>query len=207
MSKRLRIDLFCEDRAHEELVHALLRRLCAREAIQVKIEIRSARGGHGKALQELELYQRVVAVGGLPSPDLLVVAIDTNCRPYSEVAQEIQGKIDHSCFPHYALACPNPHVELWYMADPDAFERVVGAPPRYPQPVCGKQTRNELKRALANSVRSAGHPVVFGGIQFAPELAEAIRPFIAGKVDPGFRHFVRDVRGALRQLRSAGSSP
>jgi hypothetical protein len=205
MSERLRIDLFCEDRAHEELLRALVRRLCEQEAIQGQITVRSARGGHGTALRELELYQRVVREGVSPSPDVLVVAIDTNCQSYREAVRGVEARIDHERFPYHAIACPNPHVELWYMADPEAFERVIGVAPPPVRPACGKQGRHALKRALAQSVRAAGHPVVFGGIEYARELAEAMDLFRAGKVDAGFHHFVRDVTGALRRLSRPSS--
>ena len=50
MSDRPRIDLFCEDRAHEELLKHLVLRLCSEEGlVGARIDVRSARGGHGKA--------------------------------------------------------------------------------------------------------------------------------------------------------------
>jgi len=209
MNRSLRIDLFCEDRAHEELLHNLVRRLCAQEGVEAEIAIRSARGGHGRALRELELYQKAVAVGGVRTPDLLVVAIDTNCRSYRQVVKEVEARIGRQCFPHYAIACPNPHIELWYMADPEAFEAVIGAPPPPLQKECGKETRNTLKKGLADSLKAAGHPVVFGGIQFAPELAQRMDLYSAAKADTGLRHFLRDVTNALRQLKRprTGSPP
>ena len=200
MGRRLRIDIFCEDRAHEELLRGLVLRVCAEEGAAGEIAARSATGGHGRALDELQLYQIFARLHS--APDLLVVAIDTNCRSYRDAVREIEAKIDASAFPHHALACPNPHIELWYMADADAFEHVVGVRPASPRPSCGKQTRNELKHALAAAVRSAGHPVLFGGIEFARELAQAMDPFVAGKVDAGLRDFVRDLRAAVRQLTS-----
>ena len=203
MTDRLRVDVFCEDRAHEELIGGLLERICARQQVEVDLAIRSARGGHGKALHEFRLYQDVVRAHGLPYPDVLVVAIDTNCRSYHEVVTEIESHIDHTSFPHYALACPNPHIELWYMADATAFEQVVGIKPPKLARECGKASRNTLKRALAECIKAAGHPLLFGGIQFARELAEVMDPFRAGKVDAGLRHFIRDVANALRRLRSA----
>jgi len=200
MAKRLSVDLFCEDQAHEELLRALLDRLCRAEGVAAAIATRSARGGHGRAQTELDLYQRIVRTA--QPPDLLVVGIDTNCSTQNKVIDEIKDRIDDSLFPHYAIACPNPHIELWYLADPDAVQEVIGTRPPHLDPKCGKQTRNELKRVLANCIRQAGLPVLFGGPQYAPELADTMDLFSVGKVDPGFKLFVRDVRTALKQLVS-----
>jgi hypothetical protein len=74
------IDLFVEDRAHEEFLRALLYRLAREEKTSVIVHVRSARGGHGRALTELSLYQQsiVKSAGDLLRPDMLVVAIDAN---------------------------------------------------------------------------------------------------------------------------------
>ena len=48
---------------------------------------------------------------------------------------------------------------------------------------------------------------MLAGIEFAADLARRIDPFRAGKVDSGLHHFIRDVRAALRMLKSrAGNS-
>jgi len=201
MADPARIHLFCEDVAHEEFLRGLLLRLCAQERMEAIIAIRNARGGRGRALSELDLYQALAKSQELP--DLLVVGIDTNCSTYAETRDAVEARLDTALFPFHAVACPNPHIELWYMADPVAFERVVGVPPPELVPGCGKEDRNVLKKALAAAIREAGHPVLFGGTQFALEIAQAIDPFRAGKVDAGFRHFVRDVTNALRRLRAA----
>ncbi|MFP4055267.1 MAG: hypothetical protein ACLF0G_00180 [Candidatus Brocadiia bacterium] len=201
MSKRPGIDLFCEDRAHEELLTPLLERCCAEEGLShATVKTRSAIGGHGRALEELQKYQVILRHQGASVPDLLVVAIDANCTPYSEMTGQIKRKINPELFPHTALACPDPHIERWYLADSAAFEAAVGARPLDVQPGCGKEDRYELKRALAESVRRAGHPPLLGGIEFARDLAAEIDPFRAGKADAAFKHFFDAVRAALRQL-------
>ncbi len=208
MGERLGIDLFCEDRAHEEFLRALLQRLCRAEEISADIEPRSARGGHGRALSELKLYQEVVKIGRLAVPDLLVAAIDSNCRPFQEARDEVEVAIDPAVFPHRAIACPNPHVELWYLADAQAFKQVVGVAPPPVTSECGggKQTRRELKQTLQKCIRKAGRPVLFGGVQFARELAAQINIYRVGRVDRGFHHFVTDARASIRQLKHSPSN-
>ena len=70
MGSRLRIDIFCEDRAHEELLRGLVLRVCTEEGAAGEIAARSATGGHGRALDELQLYQRFARLHS--APDLLV---------------------------------------------------------------------------------------------------------------------------------------
>ena len=46
------VDLFVEDRAHEEFLTPLLRRVANEESVEVQIRVRSARGGHARAVAE-----------------------------------------------------------------------------------------------------------------------------------------------------------
>jgi hypothetical protein len=54
------IDLFVEDRAHEEFIARLLERLARQQQRRINCKVRSARGVHGKVLEELSLYQTAV---------------------------------------------------------------------------------------------------------------------------------------------------
>lgn len=57
MSDRVLVDLFVEDRAHEELLKPLVDRVAQEEGVEVRIRVRAARGGHVRALSEFTLYQ------------------------------------------------------------------------------------------------------------------------------------------------------
>jgi hypothetical protein len=63
MISPLVIDLFAEDRAHEELLGPLIERLARENGRQAYVHVRSARGGHGRVIQELDLYQKSIASG------------------------------------------------------------------------------------------------------------------------------------------------
>lgn len=76
MSEPLVVDLFVEDRAHEELLRPLVERAANEKRIVVTVRIRSARGGHCRALDEFRLYQRLVEGGAAPRPDLVVVGME-----------------------------------------------------------------------------------------------------------------------------------
>jgi hypothetical protein len=134
----------------------------------------------------------------LPSiPDLLVVAIDANCLGFTAARQGVARHIEDAFRQGSVIACPDPHVERWYMADPQSFHRVVGVTPRLGKRKC---ERDVYKQVLAKAVTDAGHPPTLGGIEFAWELVEAMDWFKAGKREPSFKHFLDDAREALRTL-------
>lgn len=210
MSDVFFLDLFVEDRAHEEFLRPLAKRLAREESIKIEVHVRNARGGHARAIQEFELYQKLLERGAVtPGPDLLVVCIDGNCSTFAEKRREIQQKVLPSLTTPVVAACPDPHIERWYLADVEAFRRTVGH-----RPVLGKKkcTKGHYKEMLIKAIRKAGHLPTLGGIEFARELAESIDWYRAGKADRSFKVFVDDLRSALGGLsthgaRKAGSAP
>lgn len=202
----LRVDLFAEDIAHEKLLVGLIERVAREEGITVwRPQIRSARGGHAKVISEFRTYQHSLTKGYVnSSSDLVVVAIDSNCTTFSqtraEIEQETQDQFKHLIVP----ACPDPHIERWYMADPDSFYRIVGHRPVLAQKKC---ERGYYKHILQTAIREAGHPQPLGGVEFAAELAEAMNLYQAGKADVSLKAFLDDLRAALRNLaRESGVS-
>lgn len=197
MSDAIAADLFVEDRAHEEFLKPLLSRLAAQIGKAVTLRVRSARGGHGRVLQELALYQRSVTMAPqtCPMPDLLVVAIDANCKRFAKAMQEIQNALQPPFQARAVIACPDPHIERWYLADLDAFARVVGTRPKLSRRKC---ERGRYKVILSKAIMDAGHPPTLGGIEFAPEIVGAMDFFLAGKNEPSLRRFINDVLARLR---------
>ena len=191
---RLSVDLFVEDRAHEALLTALLQRLAREEDKLVLVRARSARGGHGRALSEFGLYQKAIRVQG-PLPELLVVCIDGNCTPATKATMDIDRRVDDVIRGRSIIACPDPHVERWYMADPDSFHQVVGI---RPSPGKRKCERGRFKTILAKAVRDAGHPSTLGGIEFAAELADTMDLYRAGKNEKSLGRFLADARQGIR---------
>lgn len=202
MSRHLTVDLFIEDRAHEELLKPLVKRIAREEHVDVVVRVRSARGGHARAVQEFVLYQRVVADGSLgqSSPDIVVVGVDGNCTTYAKKRAEVQAAKSSEFNAGLIVASPDPHVERWYLVDPVSFAEVVGYPP-----VVGKNKceRDHYKKLLADAVTEGGHPPTLGGIEFAAELVDAMDLYRAGKGDHSFRAFVEDLRTELRSQRDA----
>jgi len=196
MSEPIVIDLFAEDLAHQELLTPLVERVARAEGRQVHMRVLAARGGHGVAVREFRTYQRARLRGiGGGLPNLVVVAIDANCRSATEARRRVTRALEPQFADLCVRACPDPHIERWYLADLQAFHEVVGHTPSVPKAKC---ERDLYKQILTRAVLDAGHPAPLGGIEFARELAEAMDFARAGKSDRSFERFVQDLSGRLR---------
>lgn len=195
MANRVKVDLFAEDRAHEAFLDALLQRLLRESGTETSIRHRSPLGGHGKMLTELEAFQKIIRGGqpGIDVPDILVVARDSNCQRFTHARQAVHSLIDQRVFPAFAIACPDPHIERWFLADPVSFHQVIGAESK---PGRRKCERELYKRKLAEAIRRGGHPATLGGIEFANELVGVMNLYRAGRNEPSLQHFVDDFRQA-----------
>jgi hypothetical protein len=191
------VDIFAEDLGHGEFLKALVNRLARQEGKVVVPRVRSARGGHGRALDELSLYQRSVqqGVGGMTVPDLLIVAIDTNCLSFNNAKRQVQAKLEAPFDDRTVVACPDPHIERWYLADPESFHHVVGVTPKVGRRKC---ERDRYKSILSKAVLDAGHPPTLGGIEFAREIVEAMDFYRAGKRETSLKHFLDDATAQIR---------
>jgi hypothetical protein len=201
MSDLLDIDLFVEDHAHEAFLNVLVRRVAAQEKREIELRVRSGRGGHGRALKELSIYQQAIekATGGIGTPGLLVICIDANCTKFNKAYHNICQCVSETFRSRTVIACPDPHIERWYMADPDTFVSVIGM-----RPASGKRkcARDRYKSILANAIISAGHPPTLGGIEFAKEIVQEMDLYRAGKNEPSLNKFISSLCGALRQYGS-----
>lgn len=200
MSSSVLVDIFVEDRAHEAFLVPMLRRIADEEQVVATPRVRSGRGGHGRALAELELYQDLVQKGaaGTTNPDLLIAGIDGNCLTFARAKKAIVAATHAPFSNRLVVACPNPHIERWYLADPESFKDVVGHRPTIGKKKC---VRDYYKDALAKVVRKAGHPATLGGVEFARELVERMDLYRAGRNERSLKAFVDDLRGRLRTLR------
>ena len=197
MSDVLRVELFAEDLAHEKLLMPLVTRLASNEQIELVCQVRSARGGHSKAIREFRLYQDLLLkrVIDTPTPDVLVVAIDTNCSTFSQARKQIADATRDEFRHMLVTACPDPHIERWYLADPDSFSSVVGY---RPAPGPRKCQRGHYKRMLREAIQKGGHPSTLGGIEFAAELVGVMDLFRAGRSDASLKAFFDGFRETLR---------
>lgn len=206
MSNPVLLDLFVEDRAHEELLKPLAIRVGREEQVDMRVSVRIARGGHARAISEFRLYQRAAEAGGLSGipADLVVVGIDGNCSTFTNARDEIQRATRPTFADRLVVACPDPHVERWYLADPQSFNAVVGDQPRVGPRKCA---RDHYKQLLANSIQRAGHPATLGGIEFASELVTAMNLYRAGRNAVSLKAFLDDLRAKLRGVTAGGTGP
>ncbi|MGC9319310.1 MAG: hypothetical protein ACP5KN_14855 [Armatimonadota bacterium] len=199
-SLRLVIDLFAEDRAHEQLLRPMVQRIAQEEDCRGHVRVQSAHGGHGRVIAEFKTYQRLRESGVGEMPDLVVAAIDANCASYasavSEVRSAVSAPFEHICVP----ACPDPHIERWYLADLQAFHEIVGVTPSVPQDKC---ERDLYKQILAQAITETEQPAMLGPLEFAPDIAHGMDFFRAGKSESSLKHFVDDLRKRIRRLPRA----
>ncbi|MCX5682481.1 MAG: hypothetical protein NT049_02195 [Planctomycetota bacterium] len=184
-----------EDQAHELFIGAMVHRLAADCGKEIVVRVRSARGGHGRVLSELSLYQQSVEKGLLPVPDTLVVAIDANCQGLNAARKQIRDWLTTRFRDLTAIACPDPHVERWYVADPASFKQIVGAAPRCAKKKC---QRNYYKNILARTVVEAGQVPTLGGIEFAGDLVKAMDLDRASDAERSLKAFLDDMRLRLK---------
>ena len=129
------------------------------------------------------------------SPDVLVVAIDTNCSTFSQARKQIADATRDEFRHMLVTACPDPHIERWYLADPDSFSSVVGY---RPAPGSRKCQRGHYKRILREAIQKGGHPSTLGGIEFAAELVGEMDLFRAGRSDASLKAFFDSFHETLR---------
>jgi hypothetical protein len=162
--------IFAEDAGHESVLVPLIQRFASAYGIEVAITLRNTRGGHGRALTELSRYIRALRRSRADLPDLVVVAIDGNCRGYARRKQEID-EIVGEIADFVVSAIPDPHIERWLLLDSVAFKEVVGRGCAAPDLKC---ERDRYKKLLIQAVRAAGITPIVGGLEFAEELVRAM---------------------------------
>ena len=150
-------------------------------------------------MEEAQIFQRALAKGvpGLATPEILVAAIDANCEPFAKAREKVEATIRPEMLPRVAIACPDPHIERWYLADPAAVEQVVGRRPTVGRKKCA---REHYKKILHSTMARAGAPVTLGGIELGPEIVAQMNLFRAGKSDGSLKHFLGSLRAVLTRV-------
>ncbi len=124
----------------------------------------------------------------------------SNCTTFARKREEIRQRAPQLSPDRLIPACPDPHVEKWYLADPGNVRRVIGATADLPRDKC---ERSVYKKLLYDTIREAGHEGPLDGTAFAGELAADMDLYLAGKNDPSFRSFVDELRSWFRRRRTA----
>jgi hypothetical protein len=132
--------------------------------------------------------------------DLLIVAIDGNCRGYNARVQQLKRHIkqNHPLRDKVVYAVPDPHIERWYMMDQQAFKNGVGidrAPDRPPYKCKKDYYKSLLHQAFAESnVRP-----LLGGSEYAENIVSSISSLDSlSSQNAGFQAFVDGLRVFFR---------
>jgi len=187
------VEIFCEDEGHEVVVGSLVLRLADEAEIGVELHAASVRGGHGKALTELEEFIGEMRHGRRGQPDLLVVAIDANCFGYTDKKSEIL-RILGGYSSIAVCAIPDPHVERWLLVDSGAFKTAVGRGCMAPDAKCEK---DRYKVLLAQAVRNAGRQPLIRGLEHSEAIVKSMDLGASECADSSLGAFIGDLRAVF----------
>lgn len=195
MADRLVIDVFCEDSGHETFLRNLIKVLAAAAGVSTpELYLHSARGGHGRAIAALKAWQRALRTGYQLHGDAFLVMIDANSTGWRPMLRQIQEAVDASLYSNVIIGCPDPHVEVWCTADPQAFQSLFSAPvPRPPV----RSGRLVYKQWLTDALEQAGVLVLTHPMEICLDLIPEMDMARACRNDASLNHLVCAIRAWL----------
>ncbi len=146
-------------------------------------------------MQEFKNYQRLAPAVSIPDADVVVVAIDGNCSSFAKARAQVQKSADPIVSDRLVVASPDPHIERWYLADPQAVSSVLGCETPGLEPKC---ERDYYKNALRDTIARGGYMALLGGTEMAADLISNMNFYRAGRNDSSFKAFLGDLRTKLR---------
>jgi hypothetical protein len=203
MNRPCQILCFLEDVAHEKFLVALIRRAADQVKVPVRIQVRNATGG-SRAWTEFRRFLADLGRSNAERPDILVVAIDGNCRKSATVRDQIKREACNASasVPRIVCAVPDPHIERWYIEDSTALPQVLpGAQSRKLRYKC---QRHRYKGALRDAVRLSGVEPMLGGAEYGEDVAQVVNP---EKMDRSFRLFWRELLNSLKDCQRVYEKP
>ena len=191
MSQTLRIDFIVEDSAQERFLQEVVKRYFSNKGCDVDMITISNHGGRGEVYRTLKQYEKQWCSNEVSFPHKLVIGSDGNCQGYVYRRNEILSQIsDLTLRSVIACACPDPHIEKWYMLDEEAFNKVVGVVPNLPANKCEKSL---YKNLLKKRVEDSGSFSTLGGVEYAEELVLEADFYRMGKAENAFKLFLSDL--------------
>jgi len=201
---KIRILYFLEDRAQEGFIKAFVGRIAKEESIpddSIVHDVRSARGG-SRAISEFRKFINDMAEVEATEVDSVVVAIDGNCKGYTERIRELDKPIkeNHPFKGRVIYAIPDPHIERWYLMDQRALKASVGLD-RAPDLPPYKCKRDYYKGVLSRALKEADVGSLLGGAEYAEIIVGNISDlYWLGKQDAGFGAFVENLRKFFKEV-------
>jgi hypothetical protein len=197
----IRIGYFLEDVAHREFIVHLVNRVASDmvglPTAELEHDVFNASGGHGATKTELKRFLRDMQQGILSAPPILVVAIDGNCQGYVQKRSEITKVVQRYAYSGQLIcAKPDPHIERWYIADPQAFQAAVEspAPPEIPAYKC---ERGRYKQAMNATLSGLGLQLLLGGAEFGQEIVAGMDLYTVQQADTTLKHFIEQLEAAF----------
>lgn len=199
---KMRILYFLEDRAQEGFVKAVVERVAEKESIPASSlihDIRSARGG-SRVIREFRNFLRDAEKMELLEVDILIVAIDGNCKGCNERTRQLETyiKSSHPLKNRVVYAVPDPHIERWYIMDQRAFKDGVGLN-RAPDMPSYKCKRDYYKQVLNQALKDSNINSLLAGAEYAERIVENIQNLESfAEQNSGCRAFIEDLRRMFR---------
>lgn len=212
--RRIVITYLLEDIAHRNFLTSVVQRIAKDSGVkpgQLEHNVESP----GALKKRVSRLKRLASTAQRPRRskplaqdtlcDILIVAMDSNCMGLGKrraALRKLLSGLAHPPADCVVFAIPDPHVELWYLADGRAFNAVFGkgAAPKRPQHKCGK---DRYKDILARSLAEMGIRSRLGGPEYGDEIAQELDFSVLSDTDRGFKEFADDLRRAFRQVQSA----
>jgi hypothetical protein len=198
LADRIRIIYFLEDRAQEGFIKALVNRIASEESISandLSHDVRSARHG-SRVIVEFKKFLKDTKRASPSDVDLLIVAIDGNCKGYSERVKELERYIKdtHPFKNRVVYAVPDPYIERWYIMDQRAFRDGVGLGRGVAKP-SRKCEKSYYKQLINQALRKSNVTSLLGGAEYAERIVASIRRLDSlSTQNAGFQKLVEHLR-------------
>ena len=183
-----------EDVAHARFVPAMFERIAAEFDVKLQISGGSPEGGASRAVKALRQLLADIRTGIYDQPDVIVLGIDADCGQQGNRSQQAERARQQEHYQGTLLTAePDPHIEIWYLADPAFVQQLLQIPQLPPTPTehCKK---DEYKEQLRTAVLSSGAPAPLGGVEYGPEIAMGMDLYRAMKNVPSLSRFVEAAR-------------
>lgn len=193
--------MFVEDQAHEVFLVAILQRFSSKYNVAVKLKSISARGGRGKVISELKQYQNDLQRNKETLPDLIIVGTDSNCKGFREREKEINRNITD--IEDFVISMiPEPHIERWFLIDPDSFKTVFGKGCPTPDQKC---ERDRYKDMFLKAITEVGVIPLLGGIEHITDLVNEMNLQRMKNSDKSIQRFLNSLQRCFRSWQQSGN--
>lgn len=190
--------LFAEDLAQERFLVALVVKVASELGLdenRMHFTVRNAAGGKGRAMSSYKNFIRDFALLRANTA-IVIVALDSDCRPRHQVAQEVA---EYAARAGYAgpvvAAVAVPHIEKWYVLDREAFRQATGGAtlPNLPE----RCEPDYYKQAIVDVLKESGIAAPLGASSYAEEYVAALDIEAARQRESSFNAFYVDLRQCI----------